>query len=172
MIKKWKKEDSRALLEMVDIDALIPKRHKLRKLDEAICWGEIYDIAQPYYSVDTGRPSVDPVVLVKLVTAQHIYGFKSLRATIMQTADSLSLRWFIGYSLKEKIPSVSTAYYTFKKRIPKEAITQILTYVLTQAAEKSAMTASAIGFSRRGKAEKGTDRKPSLSEQIDACVKK
>ena len=38
MITKWKRDDVRTMLEMVDIDSLVPKKHPLRKMEEAIDW--------------------------------------------------------------------------------------------------------------------------------------
>ena len=56
----------------------MPKNHLLRKIDKAVDWTKIYELTAPYYSEDTGRPSVDPVVLVKMGFIQHIYGIPSI----------------------------------------------------------------------------------------------
>ena len=37
-------------------------------------------MVEPLYSEDNGRPSVDPVVLFKMVLIQHLYGLPSLAA--------------------------------------------------------------------------------------------
>lgn len=68
---------------IVSLDELVPKFHLLRKIDRSIDWKKIYPIVEGKYS-KIGRPSVDPVVLVKMVLLQHIYGIRSLRQTVAE----------------------------------------------------------------------------------------
>ena len=39
----------------------------LRKIDAAVDFTQLYEMVEPLYCVDNGRPSIDPVVLVKMV---------------------------------------------------------------------------------------------------------
>lgn len=73
--------DNRMQIEMVSMEELIPSNHLLRKIDAAVDFSYILELVSEYYDTDTGRPSVDPVVLFKLVLLQHLYGIKSLRGT-------------------------------------------------------------------------------------------
>ena len=57
------------------------------KIDYAVDFNRLYQMVEPLYSEDNGRPSVDPVVLFKMVLIQHIYGLSSLR----RTAEEVSL---------------------------------------------------------------------------------
>ena len=41
---------------------------------------------------DNGRPGTDPVVLIKMVLIQHLYGIPSLRQTYQRIQDTLSYR--------------------------------------------------------------------------------
>ena len=59
----------RNVIEMVEIDGLVPEGHLLRKIDKAVDFNRLYEIVEPLYCEDNGRPSVDPVVLFKMVTA-------------------------------------------------------------------------------------------------------
>ena len=68
----------------MSLDALVPKFHLLRKIDRSIDWRKIYPIVEHKYN-KIGRPSVGPVVLVKMVMLQHIYGIRSLRQTVAET---------------------------------------------------------------------------------------
>ena len=77
-----KNQDERNVMEIVSIDTLVPSDHLLRKIDEAIDFEHIYDIVKDLYCEDNGRPSIDPVVLFKIVLIQHIYGIPSLRRTL------------------------------------------------------------------------------------------
>ena len=57
----------RDVVEIVGIDSLVPKEHLLRKIDKAADFSRLYEMVEPLYSEDNGRPSVDPVVLFKMV---------------------------------------------------------------------------------------------------------
>lgn len=50
----------------VTMEELVPQDHFLRKLDAAISFDFIYDLVSPLYS-SRGRPSIDPVLLVKML---------------------------------------------------------------------------------------------------------
>ena len=77
----------RDLVEFVVIDQLVPKEHLLRKIDAAVDFNKLYEMVEPLYCEDNGRPSIDPVVLFKMVLIQHLYGLPSLR----RTAEEVSL---------------------------------------------------------------------------------
>ena len=68
------------------------------------------------YSEDNGRPSVDPVVLFKMVLIQHLYGLPSLRRTAEEVNLNVAYRWFLGYTLQEETPHFSTVSYNFRHR--------------------------------------------------------
>ena len=57
----------RGIVEMVDTESLVPQDHLLRKIDAAVDFNRLYEMVEPLYSEDNGRPSVDPVVLFKMV---------------------------------------------------------------------------------------------------------
>mgnify|MGYP004633976713 CR=1 FL=1 len=61
----------RDLVEFVAIDQLVPKEHLLRKIDTAVDFTQLYEMVEPLYCEDNGRPSIDPVVLFKMVLIQH-----------------------------------------------------------------------------------------------------
>ena len=73
-----KHEDGRKEVAVIDIEGLVPKNHLLRKIDRSVNWNKIYEFVEDLYSPNMGRPSVDPVVLVKMVFLQHLYGLRSL----------------------------------------------------------------------------------------------
>ena len=117
--------------EIVSLDELVPKFHMLRKIDRAIDWTKIYPIVENKYS-KIGRPSVDPVVLVKMVMLQHLYGLRSLRQTVAEIEVNVAYRWFIGYGLTERIPHFSTISYNFLHRFDSEMFEEIFTLVLNE----------------------------------------
>ena len=71
----------RNVIEMVEIDGLVPEGQLLRKIDKAVDFNRLYEMVEPLYCEDNGRRSVDPGVLFKMVLIQHLYGLPSLRRT-------------------------------------------------------------------------------------------
>ena len=53
----------RDTIEIVGISSLVPEEHLLRKADAAVDPGRLYEMVEPLYCEDNGRPSIDPVVL-------------------------------------------------------------------------------------------------------------
>ena len=106
----------RDLVEFVVIDQLVPKAHLLRKIDAAVDFTQLYEMVEPLYCEDNGRPSIDPVVLFKMVLVQHLYGLPSLRRTAEEVSANNCYRWFLGYPLQEETPHFSTVSYNFRHR--------------------------------------------------------
>ena len=79
-MENWKK-DSRKDIVMVDVDGLVPQDHLLRKVERVMDYDWLYERLSPYYCADNGRPGPDPVVLIKMVLIQHLFGIASLRQT-------------------------------------------------------------------------------------------
>ena len=139
-----KNQDERNVMEIVSIDTLVPSDHLLRKIDEAIDFEHIYDIVKDLYCEDNGRPSIDPVVLFKIVLIQHIYGIPSLRRTLEEINMNMAYRWFLGYSLTEAVPHFTTVSYNFCHRFDDSVVETIFRWVLKAAAEEGYLDPSAI----------------------------
>lgn len=82
----------------------MPKEHLLRKVDKVIDFNEIYEMTKEYYSADIGRPCCDPVIVVKIVLLQHLFGIRSLRQTIKEVEINIAYRWFLHFNLDTPIP--------------------------------------------------------------------
>ena len=59
--------NKRNVIEFVSLEAMVPEDHLLRKIDAAIDFDRIYDFVEDLYCEDNGRPSIDPVILFKIV---------------------------------------------------------------------------------------------------------
>ena len=103
----------REQISLVCIDELVPQNHLLRKIDRVIDWSFIYDLVKEKYSPDFGRPSIDPVILIKIVLIQYLYGIRSMRQTIREIEVNLAYRWFLGLGMYEKVPHFSTFVKSF-----------------------------------------------------------
>lgn len=56
----------------------------LRKINKYIGFTFIYDLVEDRYSTETGRPSIDPVTLIRIPIIQYMYGIRRMRQTIKE----------------------------------------------------------------------------------------
>ena len=77
-------DKKREQIQMFCMDDMVPQNHMLRLIDKAINWNFIYELVEEKYSPDNGRPSMDPVMLIKIPFIQYLYGIKSMRQTIKE----------------------------------------------------------------------------------------
>ena len=75
-MEQWRK-DARSEAIIVDLEALVPQDHLLRKIEKVMDYDWLYERLDPYYCHDNGRPGTDPVVLIKMVFIQHLFGILS-----------------------------------------------------------------------------------------------
>ena len=93
----------REQMMMFSMDDMVPEDHMLRKIDRAIDWNFIYDLVEDKYCADNGRPSMDPVMLIKIPFIQYLYGIKSMRQTVKEIEVNVAYRWFLGLDMLGKI---------------------------------------------------------------------
>lgn len=96
--------ENRYQIEMISIEDLVPQEHLLRQISSAVDFGKIYEFVEELYCDDNGRPSIDPVVLFKMVLIQHLYGIPSLRRNADEVFLNVAYRWFLGYGLTDETP--------------------------------------------------------------------
>lgn len=142
-MEAWKK-DGRSDVVMVDIEMLVPKDHLLRKIERVMDCDWLYERLSPYYCHDSGRNGTGPVVLVKMVLMQHLFGIPSLRQTRREILVNNACRWFLGYSLPDEIPHFATVSYAFCKRFPPELATEIFEQILNKAINNRTVDPSII----------------------------
>ncbi len=101
---------------MFCMDDLVPQDHLLRAVDNAIDWRFIYELVEEKYSPDFGRPSMDPVVLIKIPIIQYLYGIRSMRQTIKEIEVNVAYRWFLGLDMTDPVPHFSTFGKNYTRR--------------------------------------------------------
>lgn len=139
-----KNVENRNQIEFVSLEEMVPADHLLRQIDAAIDFNKIYEFVGDSYCKDNGRPSIDPVVLFKIVLIQHIYGIRSLRRTLEEVGMNMAYRWFIGYPLNEQVPHFSTVSYNFKHRFNTASVEYVFRWVLKAAADEGYLDTEAI----------------------------
>ena len=109
-------DKKRGQIQLFCMDDLVPKDHLLRLIDKAIDWSFIYDLVEEKYCSDNGRPSIDPVILIKIPLIQYLYGIKSMRQTIKEIEINVAYRWFLGLEMNDPVPHFSTFGKNYTRR--------------------------------------------------------
>ena len=131
-------------MEYFCVDEFVPQDHLLRKIDKVVDFSRIYDLVKELYCPDNGRPSCDPVVLFKMVIIQHLYGIPSLRRTVEEIHMNVAYRWFLGYTMAEKIPHFATISHNFKHRFTEKTIEDVFHWVLDEIAARGMLSPEAV----------------------------
>ena len=109
-------DKKREQIQFLCMDDMVPKDHLLRIIDQAIDWNFIYELVEEAYSPDNGRPSMDPVMLIKLPFIQYLYGIKSMRQTCKEIQVNVAYRWFLGLDMMDAVPHFSTFGKNYTRR--------------------------------------------------------
>ena len=123
--------------QIISVEELVPQEHILRKINKYIDFDFIYDLVEDKYSLDNGRPSIDPVVLMKIVFIQYLFNIRSIRQTIKEIEVNIAYRWFLGYDFYDKIPHFTTFSQNYRRRFKDTDIFEnIFQNILNQALEQ------------------------------------
>jgi transposase len=98
---------SESLFYYFRIEDLVPQNHLLRLIDQHVSFDFVRDKLKDFYS-DTGRPSVDPELLLRILLIGYLYGVTSERKLVEELTMHLAWRWFTGLSFDQEIPHHST----------------------------------------------------------------
>ena len=85
----------------------IPEDHLLRQIDRHVNLSFVRERLKNSYS-STGRPSIDPEVLLRLLLLGYLYGITSERRLLEEVRMNLAFRWFTRLDLDQEIPNHST----------------------------------------------------------------
>ncbi|QIH76857.1 IS1182 family transposase [Macrococcoides canis] len=138
-------QEVRTQFEMYSLEDLVPKDHLLRKVDKVFDLSFIYELVQDKYSLDNGRPSIDPVMLIKIVLIQHLFGIKSMRQTIKEIETNFAYRWYLGLGIQDKVPHFSTFGKNYSRRFyDNEIFEEIFSRILQVAIDNNFVDNTAL----------------------------
>jgi transposase len=109
-------KDVQSEILMTTMEELVPEDSLFRKVDKYIDFTFIYDKVRNLYCECNGRPSIDPVVLFKIVFIQALEGIKSMRQTCKKIKVDAEYRWFIGIPFGKDTPHFSTFSKNYERR--------------------------------------------------------
>jgi transposase len=89
------------------VERHVPENHLLRSIDRFVDLTAIRAHLQPYYS-HTGRPSIDPELLIRMLIIGYTHGIRSERRLCEEVHLNLAYRWFCRLGLDGDVPDHST----------------------------------------------------------------
>ncbi len=90
-----------------NLDDMVPQDHLLRLIDRFLDLSDLRQHLAPYYS-HTGRPSVDPELMIRMLLIGYCLGIRSERRLCEEVKLNLAYRWFCRLSIENKVPDHST----------------------------------------------------------------
>ena len=102
-----KKEFKQRIYYDFSLESLIPDNHLLKRIDNVISFEFVRDKTKSYYS-NTGKPSIDLIVLVKMLLIGYLFDIRSERKLVEEVSLNLAYRWYIGYDLDEQVPDTAS----------------------------------------------------------------
>ena len=99
--------EQRKLFYSFNLDDHVPADHLLRGIDRVLDLGELRGHLAPFYS-HTGRPSIDPELMVRMLIVGYSFGIRSERRLCEEVHLNLAYRWFCRLGLEDGVPDHST----------------------------------------------------------------
>lgn len=90
-----------------NLDEHIPQNHLLRGIERCLDLSELRQHLADYYS-HTGRPSIDPELMIRMLIVGYCYGIRSERRLCDEVHLNLAYRWFCRLGLEDAVPDHST----------------------------------------------------------------
>ena len=98
--------DQDRLFYDVSLDQLVPVDHLVRRIDAVLDLSWLHGELSSYYS-HTGRPSVDPELMMRMLIIGYVFALRSERQLCSEVQVNLAYRWFCGLGLEDDIPDHS-----------------------------------------------------------------
>jgi transposase len=107
LIMMGQHDRSEALFYYFRLEDQVPEAHLLRLIEKHISFAFVREKLKSSYS-DTGRPSIDPELLLRILLIGYLYGITSERKLVEELRMHLAWRWFTGLGFDREIPHHST----------------------------------------------------------------
>ena len=107
LIMMGQHDRSEALFYYFRLEDQVPETHLLRLIEKHISFAFVREKLKASYS-DTGRPSIDPELLLRILLIGYLYGITSERKLVEELRMHLAWRWFTGLGFDQEIPHHST----------------------------------------------------------------
>jgi len=101
--------DQACLFYEFRLEDRVPSNHLLRRIERFVkaALSGLHDQLGPFYS-STGRPSIDPELMIRMLIVGYCYGIRSERRLCEEVSLNLAYRWFCRLDLDDTVPEHST----------------------------------------------------------------
>jgi transposase len=107
LIMMGQHDRSEALFYYFRLEDQVPENHLLRLIEKHISFEFVRERLRTSYS-ETGRPSIDPELLLRILLIGYLYSITSERKLVEELRMHLAWRWFTGLGFDQEIPHHST----------------------------------------------------------------
>src|ERR1700731_196076 len=107
LVMMGQQDRSEALFYYFRLEDQVPLNHLLRLIEKHVSLGFVRERLKASYS-ETGRPSIDPELLLRILLIGYLYGISSERKLVEELRMHLAWRWFTGLGFDQEIPHHST----------------------------------------------------------------
>src|SRR5258707_6510606 len=98
--------DQGQLFYSFSLEEAVPGDHLVREIAAVVDLAWVRAELAPYYS-STGRPSIDPELMIRMLIIGYVFAIRSERALCRDMQMNLAYRWLCGLSIEDKIPDHS-----------------------------------------------------------------
>jgi transposase len=97
----------REQLTAFSVEDYVPGDHLLRRIDHCLDLTQLREQLAPLYS-HTGRPSIDPELMIRMLIIGYCYGIRSERRLCEEVHLNLAYRWFCRLGITDPVPDHSS----------------------------------------------------------------
>jgi len=98
--------DQEQLFYSFNLEEVVPDDHLVRAIARVLDLSWVRAELAPHYS-HTGRPSIDPVLMIRMLIVGYVFAIRSERALCREVQLNLAYRWLCGLGIEDKIPDHS-----------------------------------------------------------------
>jgi len=131
------------LFTIVDIEALIPENHFLRKVDKVLDLSFVRELSADFYCPNNGRPSIDPELFFRLVLISYFYRIDSDRQVCEEVQYNLAYRWFCRLALEDAVPDHSSMT-RIRDRLGEETFKKVFEKIVELCKEKELVKSKSV----------------------------
>ena len=113
--------DEEQLFYSFCLDEAVPADHHVRAIAAVLDLSWVYAELASYYP-RIGRPSIDPVLMIRMLIVGYVFAIRSERALCREVQVNFAYRWFCGLSIEDKIPDHSVFSRARNERFGDSAI--------------------------------------------------
>jgi transposase len=113
--------DQEQLFYAFCLDDVVPDDHLVRAIAAVLDLSWVHAEFASYYP-KIGRPSIDPVLMIRMLVVGYVFAIRSERALCREVQVNLAYRWFCGLSIEDKLPDHSAFSRARNERFGDSAI--------------------------------------------------